>query len=169
MARHKNRDRIRAACAADGANGFRFANRLRDFAVAFRPASGNFPHRVPDFPLKFRSAAQIERRQIFRRTPGQRTFQRSRGCPMPAENFGRNRGAEASGSLAEQQLGPTDSDRKIQFGQSFGGIACDELAVARGEWTVGRIDFSWACSVSGCADRPGWCRAAAETENRRKQ
>ena len=90
VARYQNRNRIRPARAADSANGFGLANRLRDFTVGFRLASGNLPQRVPDLSLKFRSAAQIQRREIFRRTPGQRILERCRRFAVRTENGGRN-------------------------------------------------------------------------------
>ncbi len=43
MAGNQNRNRIRAARAADGADGPGLANCPRDFAVAFRFAQGDFP------------------------------------------------------------------------------------------------------------------------------
>ena len=73
MARNQNRNRIRAARAAHGADGLGPANRPRDFAVAFRFAEGNFPQRVPDAFLKFRSRP-IQRRQIFRFAPARIFF-----------------------------------------------------------------------------------------------
>src|ERR1039458_2960345 len=45
MAWNQNRNRVRAARAAHGPDRLGPANRLRDFAVAFRFARGNFPQR----------------------------------------------------------------------------------------------------------------------------
>ena len=48
MAWNQDRNRVRAARATHGANGFGPANPLRDFAVAFRFAGGNLPQLAPD-------------------------------------------------------------------------------------------------------------------------
>ena len=86
MARNQNRNRVRAARAAHGADRLGPANRRHDFAVAFRFAGGNFPQRVPDAFLKFRSV-QIQRRKFLRLATGKNFLQRSRRCAMPGANF----------------------------------------------------------------------------------
>ena len=65
MARHQHRNGIRPARPTHGPDGFGFANRLRHFAVAFRPAKRDFPHFTPDGFLKCRSRC-VEWRKIFR-------------------------------------------------------------------------------------------------------
>ena len=90
MAGNQNRDRVRAARAADGANGLRIANGTGDFAVAFGLATADFAQRAPDAFLKFRFAGPIERRQRFRRAPGKNRLQRGFGRAMPAADFGGN-------------------------------------------------------------------------------
>ena len=87
MARNQNRNRVRAASAAHGADGLEFANRPRDFAVAFRLAGGNFQHLPPDGFLKFRFARPVERRQAFRRASRQRRLERRRRGTMPLAYF----------------------------------------------------------------------------------
>jgi len=86
MARNQNRNRIRAARAAHSTDSLWPANRLRDFAVAFRFAKGDFPQRVPDAFLKFRPR-QIQRRKSFRFVPGENMFQRGFGGAVPGTDF----------------------------------------------------------------------------------
>ena len=52
MAGNQNRNRVRAAGAADGPNGLRFANGAGDFTVTFGLAAGDFSQGVPNLPLK---------------------------------------------------------------------------------------------------------------------
>ena len=68
MAGDQDWNRIRAARAADGPDGLGFANRSRNFAIAFRFAEGNFPEFTPDDLLKFRPRTTL--REIIRLTAG---------------------------------------------------------------------------------------------------
>jgi hypothetical protein len=74
MAGDKNRDRICAARAADGANGLRFANGTGDFTITARFAAGDFLQRAPDILLKWRATGQVEWRNVFWFTPDKNTF-----------------------------------------------------------------------------------------------
>jgi len=91
MAGDQNRNRVRAARAADRPDGPGLADLPRDFAVAFRFAKGDFPQRIPDALLKFRAGGQIERRKSLWRATGENFLQGGFGQAVPAGNFGGNR------------------------------------------------------------------------------
>jgi len=141
----KNRDRIRAAGAADGANGLRFADLSRDFTITARFAIGNFSQCAPDVLLKRCATGQIERRDVFRLAPGENTFQRGCGRPMPAENFGGDTVFfDGSRGPVFARLRPGEHSphrREFQPGQPFSRIARDELSVARGNGQFGALNF----------------------------
>lgn len=88
MTRNQNRNRVRAACAAHGADRLRFAHGAGNFTVAFGLATGDFSQRVPNLLLKRCAVRQIHRWKFSGRTSGENTFQRGSGCAVPAENFG---------------------------------------------------------------------------------
>ena len=92
---------------------------------------------APDILLKQSAAGQVERRDVFRFTPGKNTFQCGGGCVMPAENCGRDASLRRPvGSARLRQASPRQASRpylwKIQFSQSLFRITRDELSVARG-------------------------------------
>ena len=143
MAGDKNRNRVRAAGAADGADGLRFADLPRDFTVTACFAAGDFLQCTPDVLLERRAAGQIERRDIFRFTPGKNTFQRGGGRMMPAENCGRDASPRR----------PVSSTRakclalwEIQLGQTFSRIARDELSKRAWQWGFQQMNFYRAFS-----------------------
>ena len=145
MARNQNRNRIRAARAAHGADGLWLANRPRDFAVAFRFAGGNFPQRVPDAFLKFRSRPDPAA-EVFWFAPGQNIFQRGFGCRDASCRF--VAGTRCRRSRLDAARPP--HRREIQFRQTFFRIARDELAVARGDGQFEQVEFSWVGRLNGC-------------------
>jgi hypothetical protein len=74
MARNQNRDWIRAARATHGADGLWFAHGAGNFTVTFGPATGDFPQRVPNLPLKRCAIGKIKRRKFPGRTSGENIF-----------------------------------------------------------------------------------------------
>ena len=82
----KNRNRIRAARAAHGADGLGFANRRCDFAVAFRFTKGDFLHCAPDAFLECRSD-HVQRRKFFRFITNENFLEGNGSLAMPAKDF----------------------------------------------------------------------------------
>jgi len=141
MAGDQNRNRIRAACAADGPDRLGFANRLRDFAVASRFAGSNFPQRVPDAFLKFRSR-QIQRRKSFWRIAGENFLQGGFGGAMPAGDCigrdGRDIALRCPDAAARRPY-----RWKIQFGQAFFRVTRNKSSGARGNGQFNEMAFHW--------------------------
>jgi hypothetical protein len=135
VAWNQNWNRVRAARAAHGADGLGFADRLRYFAVALRPAKRDFPQRVPDGFLEFGSR-QIQRREFSWLVSGQDILQGGCRRAMPIAGFGRDALPRVR---VDRQVSPAVWD--IQFSQAFFRIARDELAVARGNREFNQMTF----------------------------
>ena len=158
MARHQNRNRIRAARAAHGADGLGPANRRRDFAVAFRFAGGNFPQRVPDAFLEFRSR-QIQRRKFFRLACRREFFSAPRQWRDASGEFWQGRRAAAScGRQCRRATDPAFG--KSSSGQAFFRIVREKNSVARGNGQFDERSFH----VSDVSGKAAACRAGSQTK-----